>query len=337
MNFLTKIGVGIFALIIAFSMMSQCGRKNMTQETRASQPAPAVTEKTTEVILKEYSKGLNLDAVTLLAKKAKDAADFERLLNTQSEGVNNLDLNDDDKVDYIKVSEYGSGDQRGFSLTTELEPGKTQEIATIEIKREEDKATVQTTGNPSLYGPAQYHHSSFGLTDMLLMGWLFSNRPSYSSPYGYGNYPPSYGGGWNRQAPDAYSDSMRSRTAGSTVRSSPQSVISQPAVSPNAEKIAAKSRAIANPTRSQRSFGSPSGASSGSQSPSSTASSNRHSSSYTPTAPSRPSSSNTSTAPSRPTSSYKPSAPSRPTSSGGFGRSSSSGSSRSGGFSRGGK
>ncbi len=132
MNFLTKIGVGIFAIIIAFSMMSQCGRKNAPQETRVTEPVP---QRTTEVILKEYSKGLNLDAVTLLAKKAKDAADFERLLNTESEGVNNLDLNDDKKVDYIKVSEYGSGDQRGFSLTTELEPGKDQEIAPIEIKR----------------------------------------------------------------------------------------------------------------------------------------------------------------------------------------------------------
>ncbi|GAA5116524.1 hypothetical protein JIN84_18840 [Luteolibacter yonseiensis] len=327
MNSLTKIGVGIFAIIIAFSMMSQCGRKNPAQEARVTQSNPAAVEKTTEVVLKEYSKGLNLDAVTLLAKKAKDAADFELLLNTQSEGVNNLDLNDDKKVDYIKVSEYGSGDQRGFSLTTELEPGKVQEIATIEIKREADKATVQTTGNPSLYGPAQYHHSSFGLTDMLLMGWLFSsNRPSYSSPYGYGNYPPSYGGGWNRQAPDSYEGTMKSRTAGSTIRTSKQSVIQQPAVSPNAEKIAAKSRALANPTQSQRSFGSPSGSTSGSQRTSGTASNSRPGTS-----------SNTSTAPSRPTSSFKPAAPSRPSSSGGFGRSSSSGSSRSGGFSRGGK
>jgi uncharacterized membrane protein YgcG len=320
MNFLTKIGVSIFAIIIAFSMLSQCGRKSAPQETRIAEPVP---QKTTEVILKEYSKGLNLDAVTLLAKKAKDAADFERLLNAQSEGVNNLDLNDDKKVDYIKVSEYGSGDQRGFSLTTELEPGKTQEIATIEIKREADKATVQTTGNPSLYGPAQYHHSSFGLTDMLLMGWLFSNRPSYSSPYGYGNYPPSYGGGWDRQAPDAYADSMRSRNAGSTISKSPQSVISKPAVSPNAEKVAAKARAISNPTQSQRSFGSPSTNTSSAQRSGSTTSSGR------------PSSPSASTAPSKPSSSY--SQPSRPSSSGGFGRSSSSGSSRSGGFSRGGK
>ncbi len=246
MNSLTKIGVGIFALIVVFSLFSQCGR-------RTAMPEP----QSTEVILKEYSKGLNLDATTELAKKAKDAADFERLLNSPTEAVNNIDLNDDGKVDYIKVTEYGSGEKRGFSLTDEISPGKIQEIATIDIQREADKATVQTTGNPSLYGPGSYHHSSFGLTDALLVGWLFSNRPSYSSPYGYGNYPPSYGGGWNRQGNDSYDGSMKSRTAGSTVTTSSQPAISSPAVSPNAEKTAAKAKVISSPTQSQRSFSNP--------------------------------------------------------------------------------
>ncbi len=249
MNLITKIGIGLFAIIVLFSMTSQCGRKNIAQT-----PQPA---KTTEVILKEYAKGLDLNAVTDLAKKSKDAADFERLLNSQAEAVNNIDLNDDNKVDYIKVSEYGSGDQRGFSLTTEIAAGKTQEIATIEFKREADNTTVQTTGNPSMYGPGQYHHSSFGLTDALLVGWLFSNRSSYNSPYGFGNYPPSYGGGYNRQDPGSYAGSMKSRTAGSDVRTSSRPAISKPLVSPNAEKVAAKARTIASPTQSQRSFTKP--------------------------------------------------------------------------------
>ncbi len=248
MNPLVKIGVGIFAVIIAFSMISQCSRKSSAQTDQ--------TPKSPEVVLREYAKGLDLAAVTELAKKAKDAADFERLLNSQAEAVNNIDLNDDEKVDYIKVTEYGSGERKGFSLTTEISPGKTQEIATIEFSREGGKGTIQTAGNPSLYGPGQYQHSGFGLTDALLMGWLFSNRPSYTSPYGYGHYPPSYGGGWSRQDNASYTGSMRTRTAGSTVRKSSQPVISNPISSPNAEKIAAKAKVLANPTQSQRSFGS---------------------------------------------------------------------------------
>lgn len=246
----------MFALFVAFSMVSQCGRK--------STPAtPALTvEKQAEVILKEYAKGLDLDAVTVLAKKSKDAADFERLLNSQAEAVNNIDLNDDGKVDYIEVTEYGSGDRRGFSLTTEISPGKTQEIATIDFQKEGDKTVMQTTGNSSLYGPGNYRHSSFSMTDALLMGWLFSNRSSYSSPYGYGNYPPSYGGGWSRQPNDSYTGTMSSRTAGSSVSKSSSPVISQSAVSPNAEKTAAKAKALTTATQSQRSFASSSSSSS---------------------------------------------------------------------------
>ena len=260
--------------------------------------------KAAEVILKEYSKGLDLDAVTALARKSKDAESFERLLNSQAEAVNNIDLNDDGKVDYINVTEYGSGDRRGFSLTTEMSPGKIQEIATIDFQKEGENAVIQTTGNPSLYGPGNYHHSSFSMTDALLMAWLFSNRSSYASPYGYGNYPPSYGGGWNRQPNDSYAGTMSSRTAGSSVSKSSRPVISQPALSPNAEKTAAKAKALASPTISQRSF---------------TGSSTSR--------PSNPSPSRPSTAP----------APSKPSSYGGFGRSSSSGSSRSGGSFGGGK
>jgi hypothetical protein len=253
----------MFALFVAFSMVSQCGRKSTPT------PPPPTAEKQAEVILKEYSKGLDLDAVTALAKKSKDAADFERLLNSQEEAVNNIDLNDDGKVDYINVTEYGSGDRRGFSLTTEISPGKTQEIATIDFQKEGEKAVIQTTGNPTLYGASNYHHSSFGMTDALLLAWLFSNRPSYSSPYGYGNYPPSYGGGWNRQSDGSYAGSMTSRTAGSSVSRSSSPVISQPALSPNAEKTAAKAKALTTATQSQRSFASSSSKPSTASSPSS--------------------------------------------------------------------
>lgn len=272
MNTLTKIGVGMFALFVAFSMVSQCGRKS-------SPTPPSTAEKQAEIILKEYSKGLDLDAVTALAKKSKDAADFERLLNDQAEAVNNIDLNDDGKVDYINVTEYGSGDRRGFSLTTEISPGKTQEIATIDFQKEADKTLVQTTGNSSLYGPGSYHHSSFSMTDALLMGWLFSNRSSYSSPYGYGNYPPSYGSGWNRQPNDSYTGSMSSRTAGSSVSKSSSPVISQPALSPNAEKTAAKAKALTTATQSQRSFTSSSSRPSTTSKPSSSGGFGRSSSS----------------------------------------------------------
>lgn len=327
MNSLIKIGAGLFAVFIFFSMASQCSRRQEPVSQKTSTPAAV----STDMIMREYAKGLDLKAVSELAKKAKDGPEFERLLNDSKEAVNNLDLNDDDKVDYIKITEFGSGDRKGFSLTTEVEPGKAQEIATIEFKKEAQGATVQTTGNPSLYGPGYFHNSSFGLTDMLLLGWLFSDRPNYASPYGGGIYPSGYGGGWPRRPSDQYTSQMSGRTATSTFNRSSTSTIGAPLTSPNATQTAARAKAIANPTQSQRSF-----ATRTSEGPTRSGgfgkSSNSSSSTSSPSRPSSGGSSSYNGSSTRSSGSYGSSS-----SSGGFGRSSSSGSSRSGGFSGGGK
>ncbi|QQL45672.1 hypothetical protein [Sulfuriroseicoccus oceanibius] len=238
---LMRFGVGLFGLIFAFSLLKTC----------SSQSKPV----STEVIAKEYAKGLDLKAVSALAKRSKDAADFEKRLNSPGEKVNNLDLNDDGNVDYIKVQEYGSGNERGFSLTVEVEPGKVQEVATIQFVRDGDRVNMQTSGHSSLYGSGQHYHSSFGIGDMLLLGWLFSDRGGhYASPYGYGNYPPYYARGWKRKSTDQYQREWRSAGAGTTFSKSSKPVVKTTAKSPNASKEAVRSEILSNPKKSQRSF-----------------------------------------------------------------------------------
>jgi len=116
----------------------------------------------TDLIIKEYAKGLDLKLVGDLARKSKNAADFEKQLNTTSNKINNLDLNDDGKVDYIKVTEYGKGNKRGFSLTTDVGKGKEQEIATIEFVKSGEKVDMYVNGNSSLYGNNHHYRSHFG-------------------------------------------------------------------------------------------------------------------------------------------------------------------------------
>ena len=142
-------------------------------------------------------KGLDLRAVGEVLKKAKDAADFERLLNSADSQVNNLDLNEDGQVDYIKVTEFGDEKVKGFSLTTELGPDDVQEIATIKIEKKPDskeEAEVQYHGNPNIYGNGYYYHSHWspGLGTGLMLGYLWGSHRSYYSPYGYNRYPPTY-------------------------------------------------------------------------------------------------------------------------------------------------
>jgi len=130
------------------------------------------------------AEGLDLRAVGELIKKAKNGEELETLINSPTQGVNNLDLNADGKVDFISVAEYGDGKVKGFSLSTQPASGETQEIATIEVERTGDKANMQIQGNEQIYGRNHYHHSSFGFTDMLIMSYLFSPHRMWGSPYG---------------------------------------------------------------------------------------------------------------------------------------------------------
>ena len=47
--------------------------------------------------------GFSLEAAVELFKKAQSPEEFEKLLNTEENTVNNLDLNQDGEIDYIRV------------------------------------------------------------------------------------------------------------------------------------------------------------------------------------------------------------------------------------------
>ncbi|KAA3615682.1 MAG: hypothetical protein D8M58_15930 [Calditrichaeota bacterium] len=201
------------------------------------------------------AEGLDLKAVGGLLKKAETAEDLEQLLNSPAQGVNNLDLNADGKVDYINVTEYGTEKIKGFSLSTEPAAGEVQELATIEVEKTSDsQAQMQIQGNEQIYGRNHYHHSSFGLTDMLIMGYLFRPHGFWGSPYGYGRYP-GYYSSYNTMSRSDYSNRTRTNTSGSSFRSSNSSNLSSTAKSPNAGKSAKSVKApLRNPTSSQKSF-----------------------------------------------------------------------------------
>lgn len=201
------------------------------------------------------SDGLDLKAVGELLKKAKNAEELEKLINSPAQGVNNLDLNGDGKVDYISVTEYGKDKIKGFSLTTQPASGETQELATIEVEKTSDsRAEMEIRGNEQIYGSNHYYHSQFGFTDFLIMSYLFSPHRFYMSPWGYGAYPGYYSP--YRTVPYSNYRSRTSRyTSGSNFRSSRSSTISSNVQSPNAGKTAKSVRApLKNPTSSQKSF-----------------------------------------------------------------------------------
>ena len=74
---------------------------------------------------------LNLQALGELVKKSNNAQEIEEKLN-QANSINNLDLDGDGKVDYIKVTEYGQNGIKGFSFTVDLANGLMQELKYIQ-------------------------------------------------------------------------------------------------------------------------------------------------------------------------------------------------------------
>ncbi len=241
-----KVLGGFFMLLV---LLSICNKRDRQTSVRSAAPDQYNVNVQTIV---SAAEGLNLAAVGDLLKQAKDAETFERLLNSADNGVNNLDLNEDGVVDYIHVTEYGDERIKGFSLTTQPSPGETQEVATIEIEKVGSDAQVQIKGNEQIYGRDHYYHSHFGLTDMLILGWLFRPHPMYMSPWGYGSYPSYY----SRPATRPYGDyQSRVRRSGSSFTSSTRSRVSSSVKSPHAGKAATSIKApLKNPTASQKQF-----------------------------------------------------------------------------------
>ena len=143
-------------------------------------------------------ENLDLRAVGRLLEKADDAEEFEYLLNSDDNGVNNLDLNGDGYTDYISVAEYEDRDtnQRGFTLFDRFGADEIQEIARIIFDRDSFDnrgARVLLTGNEQLYGDDYYYETNWQDRSLAIADWAFNDRNNYyQSPYYYDNYPENY-------------------------------------------------------------------------------------------------------------------------------------------------
>ena len=205
----------------------------------------------------QAKEGLDLQALTELVKNGKSAEDIESKLN-QPGGINNLDLDEDNKVDFIKVTEYGNKkDAHGFSFTVNLDGGEEQEIAEIEIEKSGENAEIVTRGNEQIYGHNHYYHSYHPITTFLLWGYLMRPHPFYMSPWHYGYYPSYYG--YHRPVGrNVYRTRTRNLTRNSTVKplASNSAKTKSRLSNPNRGKYANKGikKSLSNPTSTQKQF-----------------------------------------------------------------------------------
>jgi hypothetical protein len=98
----------------------------------------------------------SLEAALGQLKDSETPQDFERRINNSSNGVNNLDLNLDGKVDYMRVSADGKGDERILIITAVISENEQQDVAVVEIQKQgPDNALLQIVGDDALYGQSR--------------------------------------------------------------------------------------------------------------------------------------------------------------------------------------
>jgi hypothetical protein len=95
----------------------------------------------------------SLQGALELFKKSSSPEEFEKLLNADNNDVNNLDLNEDGEVDYVRVIDKMDKDAHAIILQVPVSSSENQDVAVIEIEKTgEEKATLQIIGDESLYG-----------------------------------------------------------------------------------------------------------------------------------------------------------------------------------------
>ncbi len=238
-----SLSLGILA-VISLIFCTQCNSKKTYSTTVTSYAAD----------------NLDLKAVTALATEVKTAEEFEKKLNDPATKINNLDLNEDDKVDYIKVTEI-DGAQKGFSLTVEV-PSETgveeQEIATIQFDLTKGNQRVQTHGNHYMYGRGYYYYGRPRHSMFPIGGYFSRSHRTHRSSYGHNNTPSNLSSRKPMPTKD-YTSQQKTRAStqgyGSSIKQNKMSSMASGIKSPNANKVARRIKApLKSPSTAQKAY-----------------------------------------------------------------------------------
>jgi hypothetical protein len=98
-------------------------------------------------------ENFSLEGALELFKKSESPEAFEKMLNAEENKVNNLDLNGDGEIDYIRVIDRAEGDVHAFVLQAVISENENQDVAVIEVEKNQDEnATLQILGDEDIFG-----------------------------------------------------------------------------------------------------------------------------------------------------------------------------------------
>ncbi|MCW8870918.1 MAG: hypothetical protein OQK49_09455 [Proteobacteria bacterium] len=152
-----------------------------------------MAEQTTTIIAptSEVADGLDLYAVSELFKESDNLEDFEADLNNPDYGINNLDLDGNGQVDFIRVVEEIVGETHIIILQAIIWEDEFQDVATIEIETSGDTYVMHVQGDEVIYGANYYiAPTHVYINTWPIIAWI--SRPvyrPYRSVYYWNSYP----------------------------------------------------------------------------------------------------------------------------------------------------
>ncbi|MFQ6113843.1 MAG: hypothetical protein ACE5NG_07100, partial [bacterium] len=140
----------------------------------------------------EAAEGLDLKAVSELFKDSENLEEFEKALNDPEAGINNLDLDQNGEVDFIRVVEEVADDTHVIILQVLLAENEFQDVATIEVEKTDNHSyNMQVHGNEVIYGVDYYVVPTYvHIHTWPIITWIYRpvHRP-YRSVFHFGFYP----------------------------------------------------------------------------------------------------------------------------------------------------
>ena len=160
--------------------------------TQVTTPTPKVVTTTTVTVTSfnsDISFYLDLHAVAAAFAESRSVQEFEQLLNSPRYMINNLDLNRDGWIDYLRVLETRQGYYHALLIQACLAPSVFQDVATLVAEHRANTLYVEVIGDPYLYGYNYIVRPTFVKRPPM---WDVYGHPTYNpwvSPYYYGYYP----------------------------------------------------------------------------------------------------------------------------------------------------
>ena len=139
----------------------------------------------------DISQSLDLRVVAKLFAEASTTEQFENMLNNPDSAFSNLDLNGDNQIDYLRVVEAGTADNKLIVIQAVLAKDIYQDVASIYVEKDAktQEVSVQIIGDEYIYG-TNYIIEPVYVYRPVIYNWFWSPRwYCWESPWHWGYWP----------------------------------------------------------------------------------------------------------------------------------------------------